>query len=677
MENPSRKAIQRPKQPKEILEEMVTLFSRPSNALLQITGKDFITRSGGVYAKVFAKCSKRLAKSLSVEREILVLFTSFTDLQQRTIATAKEIIDEESGRLESTVVVIVHADPRGNYKLKNWGREKGLTVLPVYLKEDSISSINQEEFEKQLCQELFSYDPFDVSGPVSDDSQFYGRRTEAQDLARQLQQGQIKSCLGIRKIGKTSILNRVVSVVKSHHSCHCVMIDCSIDSIWAMTAGQLLHSIASSLSDTSSLGSYSSIEPIDRDISIVEGSKKLLDSIKKVELPVVIFFDEVDYITPGSPTEPRWEADFNEFWRNLRASYQEASRLEKRFSLLISGVSSKWFRVGAINGVENAALSFIPEEYLSTLPRGASNAMIRSLARVAGLQFDEYTADLIGEYCSDIPFWIRKACSYIHRNIETQIRPHAPDRELILSLLERFNESEGGTLAKVALMHLFRVYPELEEVVKKCHEGKSSDCPKQYLSILGRYGVISTQRQQYIMSGKMMDEGFKLYLEEKEDLSEHEHSNNVLGGSFSNSDEWAEELAVLSRERNLIEKSLRSIVLNFIRSDSLKNKQAGKTKERLLSVIRASPAHRKSFERGVFDSLSPDQTMEKFYWLDLKSLVEKNWNLFGELFNNRKLFSEHCEKVNERPDAHAKDIDRVGIAQYRDSLNWLKERISN
>ncbi len=657
---------------------MVQLFIKSSNALLQITGRDFITRSGGIYIKVFAKCSKRLAKSLSVEREVLILFTSFADLQQRTIATAREILNEESGRLESTVVIIVHSDLRGNYKLKNWGREEGLSVLPVLFKRDTFISIDQEEFERLLCQELFSYDPFDVTGPVSDDSQFYGRRTEAQDLARQLQQGQIKSCLGIRKIGKTSILNRIVSVTQSHHDCHCIMIDCSIDAIWSMTAGQLISSMANALIvATSPSRSYSRIEPVTDDVTTAEGSRKLLNAIKRAELPVVVFFDEIDYITPSSPTEPRWKRDFNEFWRNLRASYQEASRLDKRFSILISGVSSKWFRVGSIDEIENAALSFIPEEYLSTLPRGASNAMIKRLARVAGLQFDDSTADLIGECCSDIPFWIRRACSYIHRKIEIQIRPYSPDKELVSALLERFIESEGGALAKVALMHLFRVYPELEEIVIKCYDGESSTCMKQYLSILEQYGVISTHNQQHLMSGKMMNEGFKFYLEEKQELLGEEQTLSTSAVRFSNSDEWAEELSVINRERNLLEKSLRSIVLNFIRQDTSKNKASGTTKKRLLSVIESAPLHKKNFDNGVFDALSPEQVVEKLYWLDLKSLVEKNWRLFSDLFNDKRLFSEHCEKINERPDAHAKDVDRVGIARYRESLNWLKERISN
>ena len=54
--------------------------------------------------------------------------------------------------------------------------------------------------------------------------------------------------------------------------------------------------------------------------------------------------------------------------------------------MLIGGVSTYWFTVESIDGVENAVLAFIPEEYLSPMPEGATVAMLRRLGRIAGLQ---------------------------------------------------------------------------------------------------------------------------------------------------------------------------------------------------------------------------------------------------------------------------------------------------
>jgi hypothetical protein len=56
--------------------------------------------------------------------------------------------------------------------------------------------------------------------------------------------------------------------------------------------------------------------------------------------PVILFMDEVDYITPGSPTSREWQNDFNPFWRNLRVAYQESTRAQTRCSILFGhGIS--------------------------------------------------------------------------------------------------------------------------------------------------------------------------------------------------------------------------------------------------------------------------------------------------------------------------------------------------
>lgn len=81
---------------------------------------------------MYAKGSKRLQSILGAEREILILGNTYSDQQVRSVRFARRIIDESDGRLEPTLCVIVHQDPRGNAKLKRWGRENGLAVIPVF-----------------------------------------------------------------------------------------------------------------------------------------------------------------------------------------------------------------------------------------------------------------------------------------------------------------------------------------------------------------------------------------------------------------------------------------------------------------------------------------------------------------------------------------------------------------
>jgi hypothetical protein len=180
-----------------------------------------------------------------VEREILIVGNVYRDQQARTVAFAQQVIGEIKGRLEPRLFFVVHSDPKGNAKLKKWGRESGLTIIPLYSSNGKLPS--GEDLERTLSYEFFSHNPFDITGPVESDAQFFGRRTEAQELARKLQNSQIRACFGIRKIGKTSIMHRVLTEIQNNFECITIFIDCQQDGVFSLTAPNLLVSIAGSI----------------------------------------------------------------------------------------------------------------------------------------------------------------------------------------------------------------------------------------------------------------------------------------------------------------------------------------------------------------------------------------------------------------------------------------------
>lgn len=642
------------------LNSLMDMFERNTHNLLTFSQRNLRTFEKGQYGVVYAKLSRRLESVLSVDREVVVIFSSFRSQQPRTIKFARKVVVDEGVRLDPTLSIIVHKDPRGNNRLKNWGRQDGMTVLPVYYQGAMPAG---EDLENALSKELFSHDVFDISGPVSDDSQFYGRRTEAQELGRKLQRGQIHACLGIRKVGKTSILNRVVNHLREYHDSICVVIDCSRDDIWSLDASGLMGSCAHCVKLAVDKGdNYVAVRPRKTSASISESSEKLIEAIRSSGKVVIILMDEVDYITPGNSSATHWQSEFTVFWRNFRAVYQELTRAERRnLSLLVSGVSSKWFSVQSINEVENAALSLIPEEYLSPLPRGATLAMIRDMSRQSGLIFSESARERIAEVSADIPFWVRKTCSFIHRNVPIEKRPEEPTLAEVVALLKKFVESEGAVYARVALSHLFTVYPELEEGVLSCYDGNGSDCPKFLLDKLRRYGIITASLGSYELSGDMMRAGFEDYLDERTSASDVGQTNQV--GTAPEGD-WAEDLATIGRKRNVLEKRLREIVIGYLSYDSTHDRSKRSVQERLLQIV---PSERKK----DLARKTSHEIIGSFLWSDLYRLILKEWRLFDPIFSDKRRFEQDCEIVNERPDAHAKDIDPADLALHRRALEHL------
>lgn len=656
--------------PKAILNSMMNNFEKASSGLLEVSNRYYEENKSenAIYGVFFGKPSKRLSILLSISREILILFTSFTSQQARTIKTLSKIISENDGRLESTVAIVVHLDPTGNTNLKTWGKENGISILPLFYSEDDYP-MQYDQFENLLCREMFSIDPFDVTGPVSDDSQFYGRRTEAQTIARQLQLGQVKSLLGIRKIGKTSILNRIIDTCRTYHRCIVIMTDCSKDVVWELSAEDLLYSICYSLDDLIDRNqNYGVLSARKAETDIGTSSERLTEIISKVDRPVILAFDEFDFITPNSPTNSNWINDFNTFWRNFRSAYQECARIIKPFSILICGVSSKWFRVESINGIENAALTMIPEDYLSPLPRGASIAMIRNMSRVAGLQFPESVADYISEACCDMPYWVRKACSYMHKRIDIQLRPLKVDMEVAQNYINSFINEEGAIIAKVALEHLFRVYPELRHNCKLAFDGHFENISKSYLNILEKYGLLTSTLHSTYFSGAMIREGLSLVFDVQDEsvIDESPYEQEQMNSGY---EEWADELALIGKRRNILERKLRSIVLNFIRQDSLLNNAKPFAKERILKRIEEK-------RRKQFENLLPEELMEKLLWPELSTIIEKEWSLFERIFGDKNQFTLNASLINDRFDAHAKSADLADIALYRRALTWFESHIN-
>ncbi|TBW37528.1 ATP-binding protein [Azotobacter chroococcum] len=638
-------------------------FESASAGLFELSNRCIKHFEQGLYGYSIAKPSRRMKSALAIDREVLVIVSTFKDQQQRTIKFVLQEIQESLGRLETTMAVILHCDPDGNSKLRNWGRDVGLSILPIYEGESLYSS---ENLERALCVELYSHDPFDVTGPVSDDANFYGRRDEAIELARKLQKGQIRSCLGVRKVGKTSILNRMLQEMQKAHNCTCVMIDCSRDDIWSLTASTLFDSIASTVERAVANDSnYAKLLVSTKDISLTEGRSKFERALKEVGRPFILVFDEVDYITPGSPTNKSWQQDFNIFWRNLRATYQEAAREGLIFSVLVAGVSAHWFTVESIDGVENAALSFVPEEYLSPMPLGASIAMLRKLGRIAGLQIDEPAAELIAKVAGNMPYWSRKCASYINRNIPVTERPCEIKRDRIEPMLAAFVREEGGAIAEVALRHLFRVYPVLSSATSLCHDGNGSQVSERNKRVLRRYGVIQDNSDS--LSGHMMIAGF----EALQESSSHPQDpvQTASEGLTLSLDEWAEELAIISRRRNVLEKKLRELTLNFIRYDSM---LSGKLADLLGRIISITPQQ----QRAALSHLTADQAIAKMNWTDIVKLIGKEWSVFERLFGEKKAFLEHCDVINDRFDAHAKDADTADFALYRRSLKYIEDRLA-
>lgn len=194
----------------------------------------------------------------------------------------------------------------------------------------------------------------------------------------------------------------------------------------------------------------------------------------------------------------------------------------------------------------------------------------------------------------------------------------------------------------------------------------SPDIPLSTRRTLSRYGISTPAGS---ISGTMMRMALVTLSEETSISNASREATAHLLESRSPISEWAEELAGISYRRNFMERSLRYIVINFLRMSALSSRNAPSAKTVLLASV---PDRRKA----ELEPFNVDAIAEKLFWLELIAIINKNWTLFERIFGDKTAFNENANIVNDRPDAHAKHLEATDIAMHRRALQWLEDRIA-
>ncbi len=646
-------------------DSLASELSTALDGLFEITSYKRFRAYNGNYVGIYAKPTKTIRGSLIVEREVFVLVANYSVLHARTITVCQEAIRSEQPRLQPNLAVIVHADPDGDGNLRAWGREAGLTVLPIY--RPSAGAMPPATLVRQrLARELFATDSFQVTGPVSDNSDFFGRREQANDLLRQLQAGRIAALFGLRKVGKTSMLNRVIDLANDAGFPKVAMIDCSLGGFNQMGAAEALKTVARLARLASHQGYAHVSQTLRRSDQDIMTTFDALWRPEERRAPLLIVFDEVDYITPDSPTSPHWRHEFNDFWREFRALVQESKRHDLTLSVLVSGVSSKSFRTAEIDGTENSVLHFVPEDYLSPFANAAADAMINALGKRCGLILSQEARGIVAQTSAYLPYWMRMAGSYLHRHVDVEGRPVNIDVRLVTQLCQEFAETEGAEISRVALQNLHRVDQPMHDLLVRVANGESVDVREA--RPLARYGLVRQRAGAITVDSIMIQRGLELLHSQFAHPGVAEAAEGTSNRRDLNLDEgeWAEELASISRRRNTLERKTRE----FVRVVLKVTLPAGKD---WITVVNSTLPTRR---RDECAGLAPDALMSKLFWIELSAIIAREWTHFESFFHDKKRLQNAFALLNERPDAHAKDLDLADVALQRRELTWLEERIA-
>ena len=209
-----------------VLRRMEQLFHLTHHGALRI-GK---TSS---YRFALIKPTRQVTSLLHTEREAMVVFSPYSEFQPRSLDAFDRILadSDDEFRIEKVVRILISADHRVAEKIKALfeSTPDSPIVVPFHTSEFTLGVGDREIFQR-FRDFTFARDLFSMSSPLRGDLYFYGRSSIINEISEKLSSGENFGLFGLRRSGKTSIVNGVHRAIKNRNGAS-IVIDCQSPSI--------------------------------------------------------------------------------------------------------------------------------------------------------------------------------------------------------------------------------------------------------------------------------------------------------------------------------------------------------------------------------------------------------------------------------------------------------------
>ncbi|TFC19722.1 ATP-binding protein [Cryobacterium algoritolerans] len=355
--------------------------------------------------------------------ELLVLYTEYERLEPRTLSLLQQRLRDM--RVEPGVAFVVSLDAKASQLASRRRGELSLvTINAAELESDT------RDVRSRMAAVISTVDHFDVTNPVQDPAGFYGRQVELDLLQRSLDRGQSVGIFGLRKAGKTSLMNAIQRLrLDAGHLV--AKVDVSEVSSSAEFRLKILARTWGAISEDENLTATSSRKMPRLRLLTSEGEVRTdlpdiglhwTDDLKKMltftDKRLELFVDEVDQAYPARSNMLTDEAEMLfQTLTQLRGLVQEASSTSSGVVLLCAGVDPALFEEPLLAHKDNLLYKLVRLLWLAPMPREDMAEMVRSLGRRMGVRVRDHQAiDLLFAEYGGHPLLTRKACSLAASN---------------------------------------------------------------------------------------------------------------------------------------------------------------------------------------------------------------------------------------------------------------------
>ncbi|WP_110929913.1 ATP-binding protein [Paenibacillus bouchesdurhonensis] len=591
-------------------------------------------------------------EKFNMYNEFLLLFSPFQDFDRRALDFVDKTLTDYDNRLDKVCIFLVSKDLNITSKIATLNSENkdSKLIVPFTYDEFIRGMVTKEDVENKLREYFYSRDLFAIESPIRNDSYFFGRKKIVQEFYSKYISGEQGGLFGLRKIGKTSVLYALMRTIESKDGVY-IFIDCQNPSVHTLRWFELLESLINKLIKKYDIQVDVSEYTFNEKYAASSFEDLMLHIYKALNSKRILFiFDEVEMISIDTASAECWRngLDFVYFWQTIRAFYQEH---QNELCFLVAGVNPHCVEVASIQGIDNPIFSMINPAYLELFGIYDVKNMVSSIGKYMGLDFDEEIYTKLVEDYGGHPFLIRHICSLINSSVSLE-------RPINVNKYDYNREKQNYDIAiskyieqiiQVLKISYPKEYNLLEILAVQGNEAFLSKLGKADFSTIQHligYGILKKYKETYFIT----IEALAIYLK----------NNSTL--LVDNSME--EKRTAISKRRNKLEIKLREMIYTVFIT------KYGKidAREKILKA-------KKTEERTKFEGIPLNELMEKeYYFPELKVLIDKNWEDFFKVFEDKSKFKLNMEIINTyRVDAHAKSITEEDYLMTHMALKWIEE----
>lgn len=679
------------------------------NAIIDLAlSKEFDINNGGStinvgigspYRYIVIKPPDDYEHMFNLTNEMIVLFNSYQEFDSRDLTAIEKAERRLKPRpLEKICSIVIAKDRKVElHALEARNKDEDMRVIIPFTFDELLKPVGDVRvlIRNRFRKYFHSQDLFGISSALKKDTYFFGRQRLINSIALRHKSHENSALFGLRRTGKTSVIYGITRALE-RDSARYVIIDWQDPSLRIRRWNESLHSIVTKAREEISKQIKQQIDTVtdienDPESERLRKQHKQLQNIKidsedrynekdaarhfRADLSkiwkaigktsILIIMDEIENITFNVSPSVHWKSgtDFVNFWQALRTAQQQDKGM---FSCLIVGTNPTCVEQASIQGVPNPIFSQYPHSYIEPFDIPQTKDMISTLGRMMGLQFEEGLFTLINRDFGGHPFLMRKVCSIIHERAPRQ-RPVDIDegvyQEAKIEMIEK-HENYFGLVMNVLKEHYQDEYEMLEYLAlgRKKDFADLASVSNQYTQHLLGYGIV----KKGVQDG---DYNFRIKTIEKY-IADKKKYQRLLQ---SNEDRLAE----VSERRNALEIGLRKL----IRRELEIHLGMAKATEAVLAILG---------KKDELQGLSYDQLFEarisRIYFEDLRKIIVKHWERFKNIFGGDQskferaiealpAFEMMMKALNDRPDAHAKEVIDTQFALVRACFDMLENSV--